>query len=540
MSGKSIKRGLTGSRGEKSSLSEDIRFLLSFFILIAVFTCMAGGVDMEAHAWKQDMIIPDNLVDGGPEKGDMFGFSLASGDFNGDDSDDLAVGVPGESVGNVSSAGAVSVIYGRSYQRGEDRTRSGLKSEGAQLWHQGSGLGAGGGSEERDQFGFSLASGDFNGDKYDDLAVGVPRKKLGNKMNSGAMYVIYGSLRGLTNNSSQIWHEDMLIPGQSEERDSFGFSLASGDFTGDGYDDLAVGVPNEKVGGKNKAGATYIIRGSSLGLINNSFQLLYQNQTWYGDAEEGDNFGYSLASGNFDGDDFEDLAIGVPYEDVEEKDAGAVYVLFGCHEGLKKKHDGGWYQKRGGGKSEKEDLYGYSLASGDFNNDKYDDLAVGVPREDIEKGKNKNDAGAVNILYGSDHGFTEAKHIVLTQEDPFTSESYDVFGSSLASGDFNQDKFDDLAIGVPYENVVATKDAGAVNILYGSKDGFNKIKAKGLYQSYFGLASGPHNRFGTAVASGDFDKNGRYDLAVGVPQETLEEYIGKDSAGEVDVFMMYV
>ncbi len=54
MSGKSIKRGLTGSRGEKSLLSEDIRFLLSFFILVAAFTCMAEGVEIEAQTWKQD------------------------------------------------------------------------------------------------------------------------------------------------------------------------------------------------------------------------------------------------------------------------------------------------------------------------------------------------------------------------------------------------------------------------------------------------------------------------------------------------------
>ncbi len=259
------------------------------------------------------MIIYDNLVDGGSENEDRFGSSLASGDFNGDNSDDLAVGVPGEGLGNISSAGAVNVVYGRSCQRGEDRTKCGLKRDGAQLWHQD--MLIPGQSEEGDSFGSSLASGDFNGDKYDDLAVGVPGKKLGSKKNAGAVYVIYGSPHGLTNNSSQLWHQDMLIPGQSEGGDSFGFSLASGDFTGDRYDDLAVGVPNEKVKGENKAGAIYIIRGSSLGLTNNSSQFLYAgSRIGEGKAEEGDNFGYSLASGNFDGDEYEDLAIGVPDE----------------------------------------------------------------------------------------------------------------------------------------------------------------------------------------------------------------------------------
>lgn len=465
MSGKSIKRGLTGSRGDKSLLSEDIRFPLSFFILIATFTCMAEGIEIDAQSWNQDMIKHDNLVDGGSERGDRFGFSLASGDFNGDKADDLAVGVPGEGLGNISSAGAVNVVYGRSHQSGQARTKSGLKGDGSQLWHQ-----------------------------------------------------------------------DMLIPGQSEGGDSFGFSLASGDFTGDKCDDLAVGVPYEKVKGENKAGAIYIVRGSSQGLTNNSYQFLYQDTIGKGKSEEGDNFGYSLASGNFDGDEYEDLAIGVPNEDVEEKDtgyvkdAGYVNVLFGYKDGLRKKNDGGWYQERRGGNSEKGDQYGYSLASGDFNGDEYDDLAVGVPREDI---KNKNDAGAVNILYGSNFGFLEGKHIQLIQEYPILEkfEGDDLFGYSLASGNFNGDKYDDLAIGVPHEDV-AIKDnkAGAVDILYGSKDRFNRTKAEHLYQT---KGKPEYNdRFGMAVASGDFDNNGRYDLAVGVPLKT-------DQRGEVAVFMMY-
>jgi len=534
MSGKSIKRGLTGSRGDKSLLSEDIRFPLSFFILIATFTCMAEGIEIDAQSWNQDMIKHDNLVDGGSERGDRFGFSLASGDFNGDKADDLAVGVPGEGLGNISSAGAVNVVYGRSHQSGQARTKSGLKGDGSQLWHQD--MLIPGQSEEGASFGSSLASGNFNGDEYDDLAVGVPGKKFGSKRNAGAVYVIYGSPRGLTNNSSQLWHQDMLIPGQSEGGDSFGFSLASGDFTGDKCDDLAVGVPYEKVKGENKAGAIYIVRGSSQGLTNNSYQFLYQDTIGKGKSEEGDNFGYSLASGNFDGDEYEDLAIGVPNENVEEKDtgyvkdAGYVNVLFGYKDGLRKKNDGGWYQERRGGNSEKGDQYGYSLASGDFNGDEYDDLAVGVPREDI---KNKNDAGAVNILYGSNFGFLEGKHIQLIQEYPILEkfEGDDLFGYSLASGNFNGDKYDDLAIGVPHEDV-AIKDnkAGAVDILYGSKDRFNRTKAEHLYQT---KGKPEYNdRFGMAVASGDFDNNGRYDLAVGVPLKT-------DQRGEVAVFMMY-
>ena len=49
-------------------------------------------------------------------------------DFNGDGIDDLAVGVPGESIGNISRAGAVNVIYGSSSR--------GLTYANNQIWHQ--------------------------------------------------------------------------------------------------------------------------------------------------------------------------------------------------------------------------------------------------------------------------------------------------------------------------------------------------------------------------------------------------------------------
>jgi hypothetical protein len=41
------------------------------------------------------------------------------------------------------------------------------------------------------------------------------------------------------------------------------------------------------------------------------------------------------------------------------------------------------------------------LVAGDFNRDGKDDLAIGVPLEDLG---NIRDAGAVNVIYGSDNG----------------------------------------------------------------------------------------------------------------------------------------
>lgn len=51
------------------------------------------------------------------------------------------------------------------------------------------------------------------------------------------------------------------------------------------------------------------------------------------------------------------------------------------------------------------------------------------------------------------------------------AEAYEHFGAALAVGDFNGDGRDDLAVGVPDEDVGAAGNAGAVNVLYGSSSG---------------------------------------------------------------------
>ncbi len=450
----------------------------------------SGGISAAGdQIWDQD----DLVATDGAEEYDTFGYRLAAGDFNGDRYADLAVGVAYEDIGTAAEGGAVHILYGSS--------PNGLVATGNQLWHQGS-PGVEGVVESGDRFGAALAAGDFDGDGYDDLAVGVPDEDIEPESSAGAVNVLYGSSAGLTATGNQIWYEGYNgLGGTPEAGDWFGYALAAGDFDRDGYADLAIGLPSEDLGGVNNAGRVVILFGASSGLTANGSQAWVQGLYGVSDTyEEGDFFGKTLTAGDFDNDGYADLAIGVPDEDNGSVvDAGAVNVLYGSAAGLTATDDDFWTE---GGGGEADDEYGRALAAGDFNGDGRDDLAVGIPYEDL--GAEWVNAGAVEILYGAPGGLYRRVANDLWHQDRSGmedgAEAGDLFGIALAAGDFDHDRYTDLAVGIRNEDVGSIVDAGAVHILYGSANGISAngnrfwhqdsqhIEGQAEYNDHFGNA----------------------------------------------------
>ena len=477
-----------------------------------------------------------------PAVDDRFGRAVAAGDFNGDGVDDLAVGVPGETVGGLGFAGRISVRYG-----GPGGIPAGVESSWAL-----SNLGVTGlVPDVGDSFGASLAAGDFDDDGYDDLAVGVPYARIERPDGSfhdgaGAVIVLYGSVGGLSNGGAQGWWQGRNeLAGVPEVDDRLGLALATGDVDGDGFDDLAIGVPFEDVGSVVDAGGLNLLRGSAIGLT----AFYTGEQVWtkasFGlSEEEGAQFATALVFGDFLLDGADDLAIGNPQEDLTGgENGGAVLVAQGLPgSGLAEAGEQvlvqGFLPVPGG--SGEGHRFGAALAAADFDGDGIDDLAIGSPGESWpdDDGGELFDVGAVSIVTGDPAGFLANGYgSRIERAELGTAANLDAFASSLAAGDFDGDGAWELVIGAPGATAGGVAAAGAVYAL-ARPDASPSGEVTVMVQAHVAPgAAETFDNFGAALAVGDFDGGHYLDLAIGAPNENSGAV---SNAGAVSVFVSVV
>jgi hypothetical protein len=434
-------------------------------------------------------------------------------------------------VNGAGNAGAVEVLYG---------SPGGLAQHGEQYWTQGAGIGNA--PATGDALGTSIATGDFDGDGFSDLAVGVPYDNLGGKDDAGEVDVLYGSASGLSATGAQAWTLDTgAVPGVAASGDVFGMAVAGGDFNRDGADDLAIGAPGNDVGPVHNAGSVTVVMGSPSGLTDTGSHTFTQNTPGvFGGPERGDDMGWSLAAGDFGRDGADDLAIGNPFDNGGGvPDAGSVNVLYGAAgTGIVVPGNQIFSQNTMGmlGGSEAGDLFGWDVAAGNVGGTPEADLAVGVPLEDRDA---KVDVGVVGVVYGSASGLTATGNQAWDEEGTQTGgfgSRGDEFGNALTIADFGGTARDDLAIGSSGHDVGPIPNAGAVFVLYGTADGLASGGAQEWTEAVTQSVNGPFHDdlFGADVGAGDYDGNGFADLAVGVVLDDVGSVV--NAGGVVAVY----
>jgi hypothetical protein len=316
------------------------------------------------------------------------------------------------------------------------------------------------------------------------------------------------------------------------------FSLAAGDFNGDGKDDILLGAPlaDGPDDARSNAGEAYVLLGPRDGEVDLASSR--PNLTIVG-ANAGDNLGFVVAAGDVNGDGTEDILVGARFATPPGgvSGSGEAYVVFGSSSLEGTVDIGQGQQDFTIAGASAGDYLGYALTAGDVNGDGIADVITSAAAASPDP--DRSHAGEAYVVFGSTDlgGRVDVAH---DQQD-FTilgAEAEALVANFAAAGDVNGDGISDILLGTHLADGPdnSRADAGEAYIIFGQDDlgGTLDLASGDGFVTIYGADA--QDWLGFYIIAADVNGDGVADAIVGARNaDGLQN--GRNNCGEVYVIL---